>query len=79
MHPITGMNSISANAADTLHINGVDQTRSDQLLKVLYDQIANETFIYAHQWKDNDFVMWDNKGKINNYTYLNCFYKLILC
>lgn len=43
------------------HIVGLDKDESDALLEELSDHTTQDEFIYTHQWRAGDFVMWDNR------------------
>jgi taurine dioxygenase len=62
-HPITGQRNIFANPSDTSQINNMTFSESEQLLQQLFQHTADQRFIYRHQYQDNDFVLWDNRGK----------------
>jgi alpha-ketoglutarate-dependent taurine dioxygenase len=62
VHPITGERNIYANPSHTMEIHGLSKPESDQMLTFLFDHVAKEDFLYNHVWKDDDFIMWDNRG-----------------
>ncbi len=68
VHPITGEKNIYSNPSHTMAIHGMDKAESDEVLTFLYDHVAKEDFLYNHVWKDDDFVMWDNRGKCFNFV-----------
>lgn len=59
-HPYTGQKIIYANPAHTYGIAGMPEAESKQLLDQLYAHITKPEFIYRHQWKVGDVLMWDN-------------------
>jgi taurine dioxygenase len=63
MHPLTGLKSIFANPTDTSFVNGVTAAESDKLLSYLFQHTAQEQFVYRHQYRDHDVLLWDNRGK----------------
>ena len=42
------------------HIEGMDRADSDVLLRRLLDWATQPQFVYQHQWKMGDMVLWDN-------------------
>jgi taurine dioxygenase len=36
------------------------QEESDRLLKLLFEHLSRPEFIYRHQWRAGDFLIWDN-------------------
>ena len=59
-HPISGKKSIFVNEGFTTRIEGLSPAESDRLLKQLFDHCTSEKFMYRHQWKAGDMIMWDN-------------------
>lgn len=59
-HPVTKQKTILANPADTLFVYGKSSTESDEILNILYGQVAKPEYEYVHQWREGDAVMWDN-------------------
>ncbi len=60
-----GEKNIYANPSHTVAIHGLNETESNKTLSFLYDHVAKVEFLYNHVWKDDDFVMWDNRGKLH--------------
>lgn len=59
-HPYTGKKIIYANPAHTYGITGMPESESRALLNALYAHITQPAFVYRHQWKVGDVLMWDN-------------------
>lgn len=59
-HPISGKKSIFVNEGFTTRIEGLPADESDRLLRQLFDHCTSEKFMYRHQWKAGDMIMWDN-------------------
>ncbi len=38
----------------------MDRAESDELLEMLYAQVARPEFSLTHTWAKGDFVIWDN-------------------
>ncbi len=59
-HPITGQKAIYVCPGMTTEIIGWDKTESDEMLEFLFDWCIQPRFVYSHQWRDNDALLWDN-------------------
>ncbi len=60
-HPATGKKALYVNRLMTDHIVGMDRAESDRTLSMLFDCIENPAWIYEHQWRVGDLLMWDNR------------------
>ena len=45
---------------DCTGIEGVGGQEAEALIAALADHIAKPAFIYRHQWRAGDLLMWDN-------------------
>ena len=52
----------------TVGIDGMDKAESDAIMGQLYDIGERREFIYEHEWKLGDFLMWDNRCTIHART-----------
>lgn len=59
-HPVTGRPCLYVTDGHTSHIDSVSEAESDELKKLISDQLANPKFHYRHQWKVDDLLIWDN-------------------
>ena len=59
-HPRTGRKCLYIMRDDCTGIEGVEQTEAEMLIAALADHIAKPAFIYRHQWRPRDLLMWDN-------------------
>jgi alpha-ketoglutarate-dependent taurine dioxygenase len=59
-HPDTGAKTLYL-GHHMSHIVGLDKDESDALLKELSEHTTQGEFIYTHQWRTGDYVMWDNR------------------
>ena len=59
-HPVTGRKGLFVNEGHTSHVVGMSRAESDELLASLYRYITQPDFIYTHQWRAGDLLMWDN-------------------
>jgi taurine dioxygenase len=65
-HPITGRTILYCNPGYAVHIDGLPQSESDELLAFLFAHQEQEKFFHAHQWAEGDVLMWDNIGTVHN-------------
>jgi taurine dioxygenase len=61
VHPDTGRKSLYLSRLMTRYIIGMDRAESEELLLQLFDHAEKAEFIYAHPWKVNDVLIWDNR------------------
>jgi taurine dioxygenase len=59
-HPYTGRRCLYVMRDDCIGIDGVDQEEAEALIAALADHIVKPAFIYRHQWRRGDVLMWDN-------------------
>ncbi|MGH6673100.1 MAG: TauD/TfdA dioxygenase family protein [Xanthobacteraceae bacterium] len=67
-HPETCRKTLFVDRLMTTRIEGLGQEESDAILRELYDIGERREFIYEHQWKLGDFLMWDNRCTIHTRT-----------
>ena len=67
-HPDTGRKTLFVDRLMTTRIEGMDQAESDAILEQLYSIGESREFIFEHQWKLGDFLMWDNRCTIHART-----------
>jgi taurine dioxygenase len=61
-HPETGRRCLYVNPSFTSHIVGLTAEDSQALLDRLYAHAHQEQFVFEHQWRTGDIVIWDNVG-----------------
>ncbi|MFK8016906.1 MAG: TauD/TfdA dioxygenase family protein [Gammaproteobacteria bacterium] len=59
-HPFTGVKALYLCPGMTTRIVGMDEAGSRKMLDFLFDWSVQPQFVYVHQWRDGDCVMWDN-------------------
>lgn len=66
-HPRSGRRSLylSSHARDVL---GMSDAEGKALLAELTQFATQPEFVYSHQWRDGDFVMWDNRFTMHRAT-----------
>ena len=60
VHPVTGRKCLFVNEGHTSHLTGMTRAESDALLAELYAHITQPEFVYGHEWRVGDLLMWDN-------------------
>ena len=64
-HPITGRKCLYIADGTTVEIVGWSQAESDALIGELLAHMTRPEFVYRHQWKVGDVVIWDNCSAIH--------------
>jgi taurine dioxygenase len=59
-HPVSGRKCIYLNPLCVTGIVGMPDTESAPLLEELYAHCTRPEFIYRHEWRVGDLLMWDN-------------------
>lgn len=59
-HPFTGKSCLFVNEGYTTRIAGMSEPEGDALLGRLFEHATRPEFVYRHQWRVGDFLMWDN-------------------
>ena len=68
IHPLVRRHTYSGKKALYLrgnagqHIIGLDEAESDELLDTLAVFATQDRFIYRHQWRKGDAILWDNRS-----------------
>jgi taurine dioxygenase len=65
-HPITGRTVLYCNPGYAVRIEGLPQAESDDLLAFLFEHQLQEKYQYAHEWSENDLLIWENIGTLHN-------------
>ena len=60
-HPETGQCSLYVGPHLTSYVADVDSAESDALLTELYSHIEQPQFIWTHEWRIGDIVLFDNR------------------
>jgi taurine dioxygenase len=45
---------------DCTGIEGIEAEEAEALIAALADHIVKPTFVYRHQWRPGDLLLWDN-------------------
>jgi alpha-ketoglutarate-dependent taurine dioxygenase len=59
-HPKTGRKCLHVMRDDCTGIEGLEGEEAEALIAALADHIVKPAFIYRHQWRPGDLLMWDN-------------------
>jgi taurine dioxygenase len=59
-HPHTGRKCLYVMRDDCTGIEGTEPEEAEVLIAALADHIVKPAFIYRHQWRPGDLLMWDN-------------------
>jgi taurine dioxygenase len=59
-HPETGRKCLYVMRDDCTGIEGIGEQEAEALIAALADHIVKPAFIYRHQWRAGDLLMWDN-------------------
>jgi len=52
-------------ASHAYAIDGMDERNARQLLAQLLDEATRREFVYSHEWRQGDAVMWDNRAMLH--------------
>ncbi len=61
VHPETGKKALYVSEALTFRFVGMTEDESRGLLRFLWSHSVKPEFVYRHQWKVGDLLMWDNR------------------
>lgn len=59
-HPVTGKKSLYLCPGMTTRIVDMEEKESRETLDYLFDWTVKPEFVYTHQWRQGDCLMWDN-------------------
>lgn len=59
-HPYTGRKALYICPGMTTRIVGMPEDESDALLRELFDWCTRPEFVYTHEWREGDALLWDN-------------------
>ena len=64
-HPYSGRKSLYVCAGMTTQIVGLARAESDELIAYLCDWCVRPEFVYRHEWRRGDALLWDNAATIH--------------
>jgi len=59
-HPYTGRKCLFVNEGYTVAIEGLPEREGADLLAFLLEHVTRDGFVYRHNWRVGDLLMWDN-------------------
>ena len=59
-HPQSGRKCLYVMRGDSTGIEGMEPDEAQGLIEALADHIVKPAFIYRHQWRRGDVLLWDN-------------------
>jgi taurine dioxygenase len=60
-HPETGRQSLYVSPHLTLGLDGLPAADSRAQLQTMYEHMEQSQFVWTHDWRVGDLVMWDNR------------------
>lgn len=60
-HEETGKKAVYVNRLMTRRILDMAEDESDRLLSQVFDHAENPDWVYAHEWRVGDLILWDNR------------------
>lgn len=64
-HPCTGHKALYVTAGECVGIEGVPEDEALDLIAELDAHIVRPEFLYRHQWRVGDLLMWDNAASMH--------------
>jgi taurine dioxygenase len=61
IHPETGRKALYVSEMLTSKFVGMTEEESQPLLEYLFKVSTRPEFVYRHQWRRHDLLMWDNR------------------
>lgn len=59
-NPATGQQSIFLDPNKTCAIDGMPEDETQALLQEVFNHVLQDDFVYTHDWRNGDVIMWDN-------------------
>jgi taurine dioxygenase len=59
-HPLTGRKCLYVMRDDCVGIDDMEREEAEVLIAALADHIVKPAFVYRHQWRPDDLLLWDN-------------------
>ncbi|HXQ52281.1 MAG TPA: TauD/TfdA family dioxygenase [Stellaceae bacterium] len=67
-HEDTGRKAVYVNRLMTERIVDLPQDESDRLLAQTFDHAENREWVYEHEWRPGDLLVWDNRCSMHART-----------
>ncbi|MBT5264751.1 MAG: TauD/TfdA family dioxygenase [Rhodospirillaceae bacterium] len=65
-HEDTGAKAIYYNANRTDRVTGMEREESDALLDEIAEQHTRPQYVYRHEWRVGDLLVWDNRCLVHS-------------
>jgi len=65
VHPISGRRVLFVNPMHTMGFDGMAESEATRLIEELATHSVKDEFVYYHQWKKGDVVMWDETSTMH--------------
>ncbi len=60
-HEETGRKAVYVNRLMTVGLDGMSDEEAEPILNAVFDHAEQKEFVYAHQWRVGDLLLWDNR------------------
>jgi taurine dioxygenase len=60
-HEETGRKAVYVNRLMTVGLDGMSDEEAEPILNAVFDHAEKKEFVYAHQWRVGDLLLWDNR------------------
>ncbi|HUK61441.1 MAG TPA: TauD/TfdA family dioxygenase [Stellaceae bacterium] len=67
-HEETGRKAVYVNRLMTRSVLDLPEEESDRLLAQVFDHSENPEWVYAHEWRVGDVILWDNRCSMHART-----------
>lgn len=64
-HPVTGQSQLMLGRRQNSYVSGLPVDESDALLDAVWAHATQDHFVWNHDWKPGDLIMWDNCGVLH--------------
>ena len=65
-HPDTGCSALYLGRRRNGRVNGMTSSESESLLDYLWEHASQPQFVWSHQWRVGDILIWDNRCTIHH-------------
>ena len=65
VHPVTGKKALYLGRRSNAYIIGLPLDESERLLDELWAQASRPEFVWGHEWRLGDTLIWDNRCLIH--------------
>jgi taurine dioxygenase len=65
LHPETGRRALYLGRRRNAHIGGLSVADSEALLDELWELATLDEFVWGHEWREGDVVLWDNRSTMH--------------